>query len=143
MTFGDLAEHIMHKVISMATNLYAASVHLLTDNYPAKSIKNAERGRRAADGVQRVKIYGSDQQVPRQWKKFLSCGSNKEALVEFLFVQWSKCEPEKLKGVKLYFTHGQLCHSFCGKNGNLYVEAIPELASNHEEADTRLLLHSV
>ena len=39
-------------------------------------------------GTQLVKIYGQDQKTPTQWKKFISDGTNKEALAEFLYVVW-------------------------------------------------------
>ena len=102
MTFGEPADHILHKVISMATDFYSDAVHLVTDNYTLVSIKNAERGRRSSDGFQQIKIYGDDQRIPHQWQTFLACGANKEALVEFLFGNWSECKPEKFHGVTLY-----------------------------------------
>ena len=49
-----------------------------------------------------------------------------------------------LQQVTLFFTHGAECHKFFAdsSNGNMQrIESVPELYSNHEEADTRLTLH--
>jgi hypothetical protein len=50
-----------------------------------------------------------------------------------------------LQQVTLFFTHGAECHKFFADNLNgnvLQIESVPELYSNHEEADTRLILHA-
>ena len=50
---------------------------------------------------------------------------------------------ENLCDLSLYFSHGQKCHRFYVDERNASrVEDIPELNSDHEEADTRLLLHA-
>ena len=56
------------------------------------SIKNLERSRRADAGSQRIQILDPDQRTPTQWKKFLSEGTNKEALAEFLYVVWKNAD---------------------------------------------------
>ncbi|PIK43779.1 hypothetical protein BSL78_19343 [Apostichopus japonicus] len=105
---------------------------------------SAERTKRATCGEVRVKITGPTQRKTLQWKKFLSNGSNKTALVEFLYREWSKPEyAGKLKGIELVVTHGTKCHSIKSTDGiNLTVNDVQELSSTHEEADTRLLLHA-
>lgn len=60
----------------------------MIDQYPKMSIKNLERSRRPGGGTQLVKMYGCDQKTPTQWKTFLSEGTNKEALADFLYVVW-------------------------------------------------------
>lgn len=52
--------------------------------YSAQIHKNTERARRATQEVQRVHIYSQEQNISKQWKKYLSCGENKESLLEFL-----------------------------------------------------------
>ena len=50
---------------------------------------------------------------------------------------------ENLCDLSLYFSHGQKCHRFYVDEWNAArVEDIPELHSDHEEIDTRLLLHA-
>ena len=141
LTFGNLAECILGKLVGMATNLFADSIHFVTDQYPSVSIKGGERGKRAAGGTERIKIYSKDQAIPLQWKKYVGCGANKEELVEFLFNTWRQCSPDKFQNVEVFVVHGNLCHSLCAKDGELLVTEVPELHEDHEEADTRLLLH--
>ena len=43
--------------------------------------------------------------------------------------------------MEVFVVHGNLCHSLCAKDGKLLVTEVPELHADHEEADTRLLLH--
>jgi len=68
-TFGDLAVGIPNKLVTMDTNIYTDSIHLVTDRFPAVSIKNAERGMRAAGGMRRIKMCSADRAIPSQWKK--------------------------------------------------------------------------
>ena len=49
----------------------------------------------------------------------------------------------KLRNLSLFFTHGQRCHRFYVDEGNeTRIEEVPELKSDNEEADTRLLLYA-
>lgn len=116
---------------------------IVADQYPIISIKNVERGRRAESGSLLIKISSGKQQVPKQWKKFLSSGENKTALVDFLFTEWAKEEyAEKLQSRCLYFAHGQNCHRYEVVDNVVNCEAVPELDSTQEEADTRMFLHA-
>ena len=42
----------------------------------------------------------------------------------------------------MYVTLEKDCWRFMCANGKVYVTAVPELSCNHEEADTRVLLHA-
>jgi hypothetical protein len=57
----------------------------VSDRYPEISIKNLERNKRAESGSTHIKICSPNQKVPQQFKKFLSLGKNKEALIDFDF----------------------------------------------------------
>ncbi len=74
----------------------------------------------------------------------MSCGKNKEALVEFLFDQWKSLATNKLGGHELYVTHGEKCHHISSSATTLQIvcEEVFELFCDHEEADTRMLLHA-
>ena len=111
LTFGNLAECILGKLAGMAPNLFSDSIHFVTDQYHSVSIKGGERGKRAAGGTERIKIYSKDQAIPLQWKKYVGCGANKEELVEFLFNTWRQCSPDKFQNVEVFVVHGNLCHS--------------------------------
>ena len=143
-TFGELAEKILQLIVNCAKGFDVARVDFVSDRYPAVSIKNLERNKRAVSGVTQIRIGGPNQKVPRQFKKFLSLGENKESLVEYIFKHLCTMRlEENLCDLSLYFSHGQKCHRFYVDERNASrVEDIPELNSDHEEADTRLLLHA-
>ena len=143
-TFKELAQMILEMIVKIMLLYKSNRVDFVTDRYPDLSIKNCERNRRAAAGYQRIEIFSGDQKTPTQWKKFLNCGSNKEALVEFLFQSWCQAILSiTTLEVHLFIAHGALCHHLCFGNRTLHtVRPIPELTCSHEEADTRLLLHA-
>jgi hypothetical protein len=84
-TFGALAEKIIQRIINNARTLNASRVDFVSDRYPEISIKNLERNKRAESGSTHIKICSPNQKVPRYFKKFLSLGKNKEALIDFIY----------------------------------------------------------
>lgn len=144
-TFGKLVEIILGRILSLASNSKSTRVDFVCDTYPDVSIKNMERSSRADGGSTIVRILGADQKVPRQFKKFLSVGKNKESLLEFFFQHLKHVEAlSNLMGnIELFVSHGKMCHQFCTSNReDVLIEECEELYSDHEEADTRLLLHA-
>ncbi|XP_028408501.1 uncharacterized protein LOC114531057 [Dendronephthya gigantea] len=145
-TFGDFADSVFRFLIKLAHDCRALRLDFVADRYLALSIKNTERVRRATEGVQRVHIYSQEQNIPKQWKKFLSSGENKEALLEFFIKHWKSYKSSKLASVSvLYATSKDKCYIYRpGRNGDdpVRTASFPPLDSNHEEADTRLLLHA-
>ncbi|XP_065682967.1 uncharacterized protein LOC136095951 [Hydra vulgaris] len=119
-------------VMNYALRHKSNRVDFVTDRYPTISIKHAERQRRA--GVQNVAIFGPDQKVPKQWKKFMSVDINKEELVKYLLEEWKSYA---INEIEIFITHGN--STYCFRNS--ICTKLPELRSDHEEADTRLLLH--
>lgn len=143
-TFGELSVAVLHRIIAVANQHQSARIDFVVDRYPDVSTKNVERNQRGKGGVQLITIYNKGQKVPIQWKKFMSCGKNKEALVEFLFDQWKSVADDKLGELELYVTHGNKCHLIRYSAATLHVvcEEVYELFCDHEEADTRMLLHA-
>ena len=135
---------ILEMIVKIMLLYKSNRVYFVTDRYPDLRIKNCERNRRAAAGYQCIEIFSGDQKTPTQWKKLLNCGSNKEALVEFLFKSWCQAIISiTTLEVHLFIAHGDLCHHLCFGNRTLpTVRPIPELTCSYEEADTRLLLHA-
>ena len=88
-------------------------------------------------------IYSEQQKVPRQWKKFMSSGTNKEELMKFIFNIWRKADPQLLKGVEVFLAHEEKCHRLVEANGRMMCSQVEELHSDHEEADTRMIAHAV
>ena len=91
-------------------------------------------------------MYNKEQQVPKQWKKCPSCSKNKELLIVFLCDHLRSYTTSRFQNLTvLYVTSEEKCFLFtCGSlNKQLVVcNEFIELRSNHEEVDTRLLLHA-
>ena len=141
-TFGQLADVVLKNVIDIAVYNKSRRVDFVTDRYPAVSIKTAERLHRAASGTYTVSILGDQQKVPKQWKKFLSVGSNKERLVEFLVQHWRNVPCSALQSTHLFATNKEKCYHYYSNGDSVTVEEVPELECDHEEADTRMFLHA-
>ena len=87
-------------------------------------------------------MIGCGQKCPKQWKKFLISGENKITLKTFLLDQWSQDNyVDRIGNLNIYFAieHKCFCLSVC--DGKVVCGEILELNSNHEEADTKVLLH--
>ena len=146
-TFGELCDAVFNGIIKSARQWKATRVDFVADRYPAISIKNPERNRRAENsGIQRVNIYDKDQNVPKLWKKYLSVGENKESLIAFLCEHWRSYTTSPLIILpSLYVTSKEKCLHFSRGTSDedlVVCDELLELQSNHEEADTRLLLHA-
>lgn len=141
-TFGELAFEILVKVVNAAVYSGCKRVDFVCDRYPKQSIKNLERQRRSASGIYQTRIYSNQQKVPRQWRKFLSSGENKEDLMKFIFSSWKNVDPQLLKNVEIFLAHESMCHRFSNANGKLECSEIESLYSDHEEADTRMIAHA-
>lgn len=139
-TFGQLAEAVLIKLVSLGSMFSADRIDFVGDRYLDCSIKNAERKRRVAD-VQTITLYGPDQKIPHLWKKYLSSGTNKENLQNFLVKHWEQTTYNVC--ANLYVGIGDSCKQLKFTVGcRPSVERIVELDSDHEEADTRLILHA-
>ena len=139
-TFGEFADAILKRLLSMSVLFKATRVDFVGDRYMETSIKNIERNRRVASS-QDISIYGKDQKLPQQWKKFLGSGQNKEKLQEFLCKQWKHCTSDI--SVDLFTGIGEEAMRYSMAPGHsTTTTVIEELAADHEEADTRLILHA-
>ena len=143
-TFGQLAHLLLDIVLARARRNNHERVDMVFDTYPPVSIKCLEHKKRAsAIGESQVrKIYGPDQALPKQWKNFLLSDKNKNQLVEFMFQQWSQTPPTTLSSTVLVIGHGSNCHQIHVTNGATTISHVPELECDHEEADTRMILHA-
>eukprot|EP00794_Sanderia_malayensis_P000765 gene765-55_t len=135
-TFGSFADSLFQTIISLAAACNSSRVDFVVDTYPDISIENLERNKRAAGGATVIKIMGPNQKVPRQFKKFLSNGKNKESLIEFFFQNLKQINNlhEKLKNLSVFVTHGKHCHQiYANIRGEIQIEECLELFSDHEE----------
>ena len=112
-TFGELADAVFKEIIGLTQHWNVTRLDFVADRYPLLSIKNIERARRAEHGVQKVQIFSKEQKVPKQWKKYMSCGENKESLVVFLCDHWSKYQSCHLSSLSsMFVTSGEKCYIF-------------------------------
>ena len=134
-TFAELADKVL-RCLPASTR-----VDFVTDTYRSDSIKMMERIRRGQSET--FLLSGPNTKVPRDWKKFLSNGENKNQLIEFLLSEWMKdCYAEKLLNKQLYVTSGTKCFRLTSTDGkSTQADPVPELESTQEEADTRIILH--
>jgi len=144
-TFGKLEEMVLNIVVAKARHNQSSRLDVVFDTYPSISIKCLEHARRAgrAGDLQVRTIYGRDQALPKQWANYLLSGANKEALIEFIVESWTRnISPSKLGDMLLYVSHAGKCEKIEASNGVMTVSSVPELECDHEEADTKLLLHA-
>ena len=122
----------------------SSRIDFVVDTYPSVSTKAYERAARSTAGTIRVKIFDGQQSCPKQWKKFLSADENKLELVDFLVQMWGSSRyAERLCGVQLFVCHRQLCSLLTLEDAfAVLVSSVPDLTSDHEEADSRILLHT-
>ena len=99
--------------------------------------QNIERSRRSRGELVFKRIVASAE--IKQWGSFLSSNENKNSLVTFIVPEWKKREyRSKILHKDLFVTDGS--RTFIVNSQEVRDEV--QLESNHEEADTRMLLHA-
>jgi len=136
-TFAELAKLALSKVLHDGAQ--SCRIDVVFDVYLEESIKNAERcNRGSGSGIQFKQIIPGHK--IKQWRKFLDSSNNKSSLISFLVDEWkSKVNREKLSNKTLYVTNKEACYRI-GPEG---WEDITDLTSSQEEANTRMLLHTL
>ena len=144
--FVNLAEHSIKCQQQCFPS--AATVVGVFDRYDDKlSIKSAERDRRSSSlGDHKVFQLIDGRPIP-DWKMFLGVNANKQALLKFLchFLIRSHSQSsivtssdDELYLAGLFSDPSTTKNCMPSKVGDC-----PDLLSNHEEADTRMLLHAI
>lgn len=145
-TFGNVAQHYsksLRSILPAETDI----LHICCDSYGSNSIKAAERHKRY-DQTKRGKAYEVKEhyETPEP-QDFFGVSKNKTELQNFLCEEWSKwwfTSASSLRGPsKLYLGGG-----FYDKTKTLVVtpndvQPVPKLQSTQEEADTRIILHTL
>ena len=138
-TFNKVSDYLLKKVLSGTSK----QVYIVTDQYLQNSIKSMERTKRSSIGTIRVTAQRRDQKKPKQFKQYLRSSENKTELIKFLINDWtsSKLAIPLLKNKKLFATIGDRAYSISLSSTNkIKKKAVPELSSQHEEADTKIFL---
>ena len=135
-TFGEMAT----KYFEFITSFFRQGcqrVDVVFDQYWQLSIKAGERMKRGESNALEVRIHGKSTPVPKQFTKYISNSANKRNLSAFLTEAWIEMAKD-LPEDKEFVIGGET--AFLAKNGQCY--EVPALNSDHEEADTRMLLHA-
>ena len=136
-TFGDYAANFITNVKKYFTPT-CTRVDVVFDSYQLTSIKDGTRKHRTGKKRPiRSVIKSSDVKLPHDMKSFLQSTKNKQDLANFLSVELSKIHVEQ--GQELVIGGGFAARDqvFSSLRGD-----VPTLAANHEEADTRMILHA-
>ena len=136
--FGQLARLILQKAIS-----FARTVHIVCDTYKeGPSIKAHVHEERGDTEVQYT-ITGPSQKRPADFNKALLSSAFKTALLRFLQVEWKSASySDILTEHTVYFAIDDVCFRYSIEHGKYVCQEVPELRSQHEEADTRIVFHA-
>ena len=138
-TFGDLADVFTNSVKRKFTLGYSR-VDVLFDRYFETSIKDGTRSNCAGviRPIRRV-IDSRCVKLPQNWKQFISHSRNKAELASFLSSELIRNASDLSQGHELVLAGGFEDASGVWSSSR---DNISQLKSNHEEADTRLILHA-
>ena len=131
---------VLKSLFNTFTSPISDCIHVIFDVYRNNSISYLERQRQSAGAVEGVQYKNILPSFPvKSWAKVMSTSNNKEEVVKFLVSAWKNAEfSAQLNGRTLYITEG----SACWKITQSTCEEILDLKCNHEEADTRMILHA-
>ena len=144
-TFGDLAMDFVKMQLDCFSS--ASTVTDVFDRYDIKnSIKSAERERRSKSVFScRVFQVLETRTIP-DWKKFLNSGENKQSLIRFLgeySVKHLTNTSILNEGQTLYLAGAFKSPEIVKMVDYEGVSDCSHLFSNHQEADTRMVLHAM
>ena len=150
-TFGELAEFMFDLILTLYQNRMVQRIDVLFDRYDVPtSIKMVERTRRNPTMGHRVQIINENTPLPKKWDKYLSNPQNKMDQTSFLSESWISMACSRLHVGQIFITSGgyhevRQCQmvKYNPDTGSMAATDVIDLQSNHEEADTRLVLHAV
>ena len=120
----------------------AAETVFSTDTYldRLKSPKSAERDRRGCGECFIVK--GLNVHRPADWKGFLTNDENKKSFIHLLLNHWSSQDmmEDIIQRPVIFIEAGKAFKIEC-KAGEMSKELLPEVCSNHEETDVRVIIY--
>ena len=126
-------EQICEKIYGMAT--CQEDVIVSTDIYTDTSVKSLERKRRGSGD--KLILKGKKTKRPSDWKSFLTNSENKEQLIQLM---WSEDEfLNKIQGRNVMLIKQGVAFDMTKEGG---IAEIPELRSNQEETDSRVVVYA-
>ena len=131
-------EELIWKIVIISPSGYR-SMHIIADTYRETSIKSSEREKRGTSSKFFIKSVST--MVPRKFHEFLQSDCNKTRLIELLF-EYLQLNKEKvqqtLRSDNLVLSSDNSC--VVVSRVAVMMEDL-NLSSNHEEADTKIILH--
>ncbi|XP_052812091.1 uncharacterized protein LOC128239473 isoform X1 [Mya arenaria] len=134
-TFGAIGFQILDQMVAKRHFVFS------TDSYNTMSIKAQERSRRGVS--QKYIVGGPATRKPTDFKLLLTNDENKVQLCKLLLKLWGKKEAaSRLQKCSLavLVVNGQAYRS-SSAYGRVNCDEIPELSSNQEETDTRVVIY--
>ena len=143
-TFGDLAERYFNVLFTPLRQGQCRRVDVVFDRYDVQeSIKESERVRRGSSRALEIQITNKHTPVPKQWGKFIINQNNKVNLSRFFCREWcSLGEYNLLPDQELVIGGGFEDPTDAVVVTRGRTDPLAELRSDHEEADTRMILHA-
>ena len=126
-TVRDLAVKLMNSIPPSYQTVY-----VVCDTYESGSIKTCERDTRGVG--ERCKLKSPDMKLPYDINKYLSVGENKEELFNLI---WQSIVEGNTRQCRIYF-----CLRDCYQIDQHDECPRPDLYSDHEEADTKLVAYA-
>ena len=143
-TYAELAVQVFLLALKGTGN--HAIIHWVIDTYPDISIKKAEHGRRedVLGGALEYTIKSGSQRVLCQFKRALRSAQYKKQLTIFFVETWADgLYSQYIRGRTVYVTEGHTCYKLSADIDVVQCVVQDNLTCQHEEADTRILLHAV
>ena len=143
-TFGEMASRYFDTVTTPLRRNNCDRVDVVFDRYDKEdSVKENQRRRRGLSSGYEVTIANGNTPVPTKWSTYIANPANKTSLQQFLGRMWTEIGKRML-------TSGQqlvLAGCFTDPQDAVVVErgisrALAHLKSDHEEAVTRMMLHT-
>ena len=133
LVYREFAVKLLNLITCYAKS--AKRIDVVFDVYVDNSIKDVERARRSHGEITLKQIVPTAQ--INQWNQLLSSGEFKNKLIRFIVNEWGR--QSHLVGSKILFaTVDDETYMITSESFNV----VDELRSDHQEADTRLLLHA-
>ena len=141
-TFDELANKLYKFITSSLGTMQCKRVDVVFDRYLDLSVKTGERNKRGSPETLEVQIRSPATPVPKRWQKFIKTIQNTVSLSAFLAFSWRQIAEERVnEGEELVIGGGFADLNQAVKVRKRVSVHIEELHSDHEEADTKLLLH--
>ena len=136
-TYQDMAGRFFGYILNSSRG--ALVMHIVFDKYLPDSIKNQNREKRGRTGT--VHHIKSKTCAPVNWKNFLAQNENKAGLASYYTDYICTVKGQLHANQEIIISGGQGDKSI--KITRSSVIEVPVLASNQEEADTRIVFHAV